>query len=49
MEDITHDEEDHLDQDVNSLKVLGKSVPDHDFDIALPYGKCQLLSFFLSL
>lgn len=39
MEDISHDEEDHLDQDVNSLKILGKSAPDSDFDVALPYGK----------
>ncbi|XP_025104527.1 LOW QUALITY PROTEIN: tankyrase-like protein [Pomacea canaliculata] len=38
MEDISHDEEDHLDQDVNSLKILGKSAPDSDFDVALPYG-----------
>lgn len=42
MEDISHDEEDHLDQDVNSLKILGKSAPDSDFDVALPYGKMAI-------
>ncbi|XP_070180050.1 poly [ADP-ribose] polymerase tankyrase-like isoform X2 [Littorina saxatilis] len=38
LEDFSHDEEDHHDEDVHSLKILGKMVPDPDFDIVLPYG-----------
>ncbi|XP_076464084.1 poly [ADP-ribose] polymerase tankyrase-like isoform X2 [Babylonia areolata] len=38
FEDFSHDEEDHHDEDVHSLKILGKMAPDPDFDIVLPYG-----------
>ena len=38
LEDFSHDEEDHHDEDVHSLKILGKMAPDPDFDIVLPYG-----------
>ncbi|KAL8622949.1 hypothetical protein ACOMHN_027070 [Nucella lapillus] len=38
LEDFSHDEEDHLSDDVHSLKILGKMAPDPDFDIVLPYG-----------
>ena len=39
LEDFSHDEEDHHGDDVNSLKVLGKMMPDPDFDVVLPYGE----------
>ena len=42
LEDFNHDEEDHHDEDVHSLKVLGKMAPDPDFDIVLPYGESWL-------
>lgn len=47
LEDFNHDEEDHHDEDVHSLKVLGKMAPDPDFDIVLPYGELTSVRFFL--
>lgn len=49
MEDIRHEEEDHLDQDVHSLKILGKSAPDADFDITLPFGATMPLGQLKSM
>ena len=49
LEDFNHDEEDHHDEDVHSLKVLGKMAPDPDFDIVLPYGESWLQWDFFCL
>ena len=37
--DVKHGDEDHLDDDINSLKILGLHGPDTDFDARLPFGK----------
>ncbi|XP_059138557.1 poly [ADP-ribose] polymerase tankyrase-like isoform X2 [Physella acuta] len=36
--DVKHGDEDHLDDDINSLKILGKNAPVPDFDAKLPFG-----------
>ena len=37
--DVKHGDEDHLDDDINSLKILGLNAPIPDFDALLPFGK----------
>ncbi|XP_012945468.1 poly [ADP-ribose] polymerase tankyrase [Aplysia californica] len=36
--DVKHGDEDHLDDDINSLKILGRMAPNSDFDARLPFG-----------
>ncbi|KAH9523062.1 hypothetical protein Btru_065649 [Bulinus truncatus] len=36
--DVKHGDEDHLDEDINSLKILGRNAPIADFDARLPFG-----------
>ncbi|GFR67750.1 poly [ADP-ribose] polymerase [Elysia marginata] len=36
--DVKHGDEDHLDDDINSLKILGLHAPIPDFDALLPFG-----------
>ncbi|KAI8784708.1 poly [ADP-ribose] polymerase tankyrase [Biomphalaria glabrata] len=36
--DVKHGDEDHLDEDINSLKILGRNAPLEDFDARLPFG-----------
>ncbi|CAL1535690.1 unnamed protein product [Lymnaea stagnalis] len=36
--DVKHGDEDHLDDDINSLKILGNNAPVPDFDARLPFG-----------
>lgn len=36
--DVKHGDEDHLDDDINSLKILGLNAPIPDFDALLPFG-----------
>ncbi|BFZ11859.1 hypothetical protein BsWGS_14898 [Bradybaena similaris] len=36
--DVKHGDEDHLDDDINSLKILGQNAPVTDFDARLPFG-----------
>ncbi|CAG5125123.1 unnamed protein product, partial [Candidula unifasciata] len=36
--DVKHGDEDHLDEDINSLKILGQNAPVPDFDARLPFG-----------
>uniref|UniRef100_A0A2C9LHP8 Poly [ADP-ribose] polymerase n=1 Tax=Biomphalaria glabrata TaxID=6526 RepID=A0A2C9LHP8_BIOGL len=40
--DVKHGDEDHLDEDINSLKILGRNAPLEDFDARLPFGKLKL-------
>lgn len=46
--DVKHGDEDHLDDDINSLKILGQNAPVTDFDARLPFGMyagCCLLLY----
>ncbi|GFO49166.1 poly [ADP-ribose] polymerase [Plakobranchus ocellatus] len=36
--DVKHGDEDHLDDDINSLKILGRNAPISDFDARMPFG-----------
>ena len=41
-EDIDVDVEvDLVHSEFNSLHIQGKTVPDHNWDVAVPYGKCS--------
>ena len=52
--DVKHGDEDHLDNDINSLKILGLNAPAEDFNARLPYGKfyqfviSSVVHFFLN-
>ena len=41
--DIKHGDEDHLDDDINSLKILGLNAPIQDYDALLSFGELQCL------
>ena len=44
---LDEDEDDHLDPDINSVKVIGRRMPDPEYDVTLPFGTYSELMYKL--